>query len=127
MSEPKLNKISGVGPATAQVLAESGFASVEAVAKANIQEIARVPGFGEARAATVIAAAGLLQSSDDAPSSGESSKKDKSKKRKKKKKKRKDKKKSGKGKKSKKKDGKKKDGKKKRKNKKSDKKKRKKK
>lgn len=112
MSNPQLSKISGVGPATARVLAESGFTSVEAVAKATIQEMARVPGFGEARAKVVISAAGLLQSAADAPETKSSSKKDETKKKKKKKRKKKGKKKGkkkdGKSKKRKNKDGKKK-------------------
>lgn len=69
MSDPKLSEISGVGPATARLLAESGFASVESVAKATPGELARVPGFGEARAAAVIAAAVSLQSRGKAPGS----------------------------------------------------------
>jgi transcription termination factor NusA len=70
MSDPKLSDISGVGPATARLLAESGFASVEAIATATPQELARVPGFGEARAAAVIAAAGTSHPVGDAPGSG---------------------------------------------------------
>lgn len=117
MSDPKLSEISGVGPATARLLADSGFATVESVSKATPPELARVPGFGEARAAAVIAAAGSLQSTGDAPGSEPNPKKAKKKdgkgKKKKKKngkrKRKKDKKKdSKKGKKGKKKDGKKK-------------------
>ena len=69
MSDPKLSEISGVGPATARLLADSGFASVESVAQAAPGELARVPGFGETRAAAVIAAAVSLQSRGKAPGS----------------------------------------------------------
>lgn len=113
MSDPKLSGISGVGPATARLLTESGFTSVESVARATPEELARIPGFGEARAAAVIAAAGSLHGSGTAPVPGSKSQKAKKKDGKKKKKKKKEDKGTKKGKKGKK--GKKKDDKKKKK------------
>ena len=114
MSEPKLTQISGIGPATAGVLESNGFVSVQAIAQAAEAELATVPGFGSARAATIIAAARAVlspaTSSESAPSAPKVDKKKKKKKRKKgkgkskgkgrdKKKKKKGKKKDGKGKK----------------------------
>lgn len=66
MPELTLTQISGIGPATARVLTENGFATVEAVATATSAGLARVPGFGSARAAVVIAAAKSLLSQGEA-------------------------------------------------------------
>jgi hypothetical protein len=60
MAEPKLTQIAGIGPATARLLEKNGFASVESVAKASDSGLAKVPGFGMARAAVVIVAAQSL-------------------------------------------------------------------
>jgi transcription termination factor NusA len=116
MSDPQLTKIPGIGPSTARLLTENGFASVEAIANAGYRDLAKVQGFGEVRAAVVITAAQALVSADATPPAAAASRKikkdrkgKKGKKGKKKKKLKKDKKGKGKGKgKGKKKDGKKK-------------------
>ncbi len=54
---PQLTDVKGVGDATAANLTAIGIDSVEALAGASAEEIARVPGFGPARAAAVRAAA----------------------------------------------------------------------
>jgi len=112
MPDSQLTRIPGIGPATARLLAESGFASIEAIANAAYGDLAKIQGFGEIRAAVVITAAQAIVSADAAPPAATAS--GKVKKHKNKKKQKKDKKGKGKGKKKDKK-GKKKDGKKKRK------------
>ena len=55
-----LTQIPGIGPATAQTLTDSGFGSVEAIARASAGDLAKVQGFGQVRASVVIAAAQAL-------------------------------------------------------------------
>jgi len=112
MPDSQLTKIPGIGPATARLLTENGFASVEAIASADRGDLAKVQGFGEVRAAVVITAARALVAPAPTPPAAAASRKVK--KSKKKKKQKNDKKGKDKGKKKDKK-GKKKDGKKKRK------------
>jgi len=106
MAEPKLTEIAGIGPATARLLADNGFATVESIAKASDQELAKVPGFGMVRAAVVIDAAQSLvkapavqEPGGDKKKKKKKTKKDKGKKKKKKGKDKKKKKKDKKGKK----------------------------
>ena len=58
--KPAITDISGIGPASASVLAEHGFSSIESLATTTVKALAAVPGFSAARAAKVIAAAGAL-------------------------------------------------------------------
>ena len=53
----ELTKIPGIGAATAAVLGGNGIKTVRAVAKMDVGVLAAVKGFGEAKAAAVIAAA----------------------------------------------------------------------
>ena len=111
-----ITDIPGIGPAAAAALGEHGLKSLADLANSSVEKINTVPGFSEARAVTVLAAATeLLAASGTTPSardaekksgkkgkSGDKGKKDKKKKNKGKgkgKDKKKDKKKKGKGKK----------------------------
>lgn len=76
MSDPKLTQISGIGPATADVLTSNGFDSVQAIANATVAALSRVPGFGPARAAVVIGAAKAALSVPEASEPTPSAKKD---------------------------------------------------
>ena len=49
----ELHEIKGVGPATATRLAEHGLTSTKKLAKADLDAIVAVPGFGPVRAAAV--------------------------------------------------------------------------
>jgi transcription termination factor NusA len=62
-----LSDVKGLGPSSANDLARHGIKTVEDLAKASIPEISAVPGFGEARAARVKAAAAELLGSGAAP------------------------------------------------------------
>lgn len=97
MPDSQLTRIPGIGPATARTLTDSGFASVEAIAKAATEDLARVPGFGSIRAAVVITSAQTLVTVDGGEpvtsAAPEKADKAKGKKKKKKKNKKKDKKK----------------------------------
>ena len=53
----ELHEIKGVGPATAARLAEHGLTSTKKLAKADLDAIVAVPGFGPVRAAAVRSAA----------------------------------------------------------------------
>ncbi len=55
-----LTSVSGIGPAAAAVLAQHGFTSAEQLAASVIEELVKVPGFGQARAATTLRAARSL-------------------------------------------------------------------
>ena len=57
MPDQQLTAIPGIGPATARTLADAGYSTVKAVAKTSENKLSKVPGFGNARAAAVIAAA----------------------------------------------------------------------
>ena len=52
-----LTRIPGIGPSTAKVLAENGFKSAQQLAGTTIAQLAKVPGFGTARASRAINAA----------------------------------------------------------------------
>ena len=55
-----ITDITGIGPAAAAALAEQGFSSLKALAKASVEQVSAVPGFSAARAQKVIAAAAEL-------------------------------------------------------------------
>ena len=64
----KLEDIPGIGPQTAKVLAEHGFADAAGIARATVDALAAVPGFSEARAKrTIDAARSLAPSAKKAP------------------------------------------------------------
>ena len=52
-----LTAVSGIGPAAAGLLEKHGIASAEQLAQTTVDALSKVPGFGPARAATVLAAA----------------------------------------------------------------------
>lgn len=56
----QLTDVRGVGPSTARNLEALGIRTVATLADASAREVAAVRGFGEARAAEVIAAAGAM-------------------------------------------------------------------
>ncbi|HKI62508.1 MAG TPA: helix-hairpin-helix domain-containing protein [Mariprofundaceae bacterium] len=58
-----LTDIPGIGESTAILMAKHGIDSVKALQKGGIRKLTRVPGFGEVRAATVLAAAEALENS----------------------------------------------------------------
>jgi len=58
--KPAIIDIPGIGPATADALAEHRIRGVASLARASVEKIATIPGFSEARAAKVIAAAAEL-------------------------------------------------------------------
>ena len=49
--------ISGIGPATAELLANHGFKTAESIANTTTEKLSLVPGFGEIRSADTIKAA----------------------------------------------------------------------
>ena len=64
----KLEDIPGIGPQTAKVLAEHGFADAAGIARATVDALAAVPGFSEVRAKrTIDAARSLVPSAKKAP------------------------------------------------------------
>lgn len=78
--EPEIIDITGIGPAAAATLDEHGITNLADLANASVEEITTVPGFSEARAVRVLAAATeLLAASGITPSAEEkkSGKKDK--------------------------------------------------
>jgi hypothetical protein len=58
--KPAITDISGIGPAAAAVLHEHGIKTLASLARAPVEKISAVPGFSEARATRVIAAASEL-------------------------------------------------------------------
>jgi len=102
--KPVITDISGIGPAAAETLAEHRIKSLAGLARASVEKISAIPGFSEARAAKIIAAAAeLLTASGSTPpaektSSGGKGQKDKKDKKDKKKKDKNKEKKKGKGK-----------------------------
>jgi len=96
--KPAIIDINGIGPAAVETLAEYRINSVNALARASIEKIAAIPGFSEARAATVIAEAADLLAASGTTQPADDSDKQRDKKDKKGKKGKKDKKKKGKGK-----------------------------
>jgi hypothetical protein len=106
--KPAITDIPGIGPAAATALGEHGLKSLADLANSSVEIINAVPGFSEARAVTVLAAATELLAASGATPADKVKKPEKAKKDKKKKKnkgkgkgkdKKKDKKKKGKGKK----------------------------
>lgn len=85
MPASQLTKIPGIGPAAARILAENGFSTVAAVARATDKDLAQVPGFGAVRAAEVINRALSLLAAGDALEAGATPETDKKSKDKKKK------------------------------------------
>ncbi|MGD8629202.1 MAG: helix-hairpin-helix domain-containing protein [Gammaproteobacteria bacterium] len=98
--KPAIIDITGIGPAAAAALAEHGFGSVKALARASVAQVSTVPGFSSARAEKVIAAAAQLQAAPaaDTPAAADTPKEDRKDKKKKDKKKKDKKKKDKKGK-----------------------------
>ena len=65
---PTIIDIPGIGPAAAEALAEHRIKTVAGLASASVEKVSAVPGFSEARAAKVIAAANeLLPAPDETP------------------------------------------------------------
>ena len=52
-----LENVTGIGPATAKILTDSGITSAEDLAARQVEEVAAVRGFSTVRAAQVLAAA----------------------------------------------------------------------
>ena len=66
--KPVITDISGIGPAAAETLAEHRIKTLAGLARASVEKVAAIPGFSEARAARVIAAAAeLLAASGSTP------------------------------------------------------------
>jgi len=86
--KPAIIDIPGIGPAAAETLAEHRIRTLAALARASVEKISAIPGFSEARAASVIAAAAELTAATGATPTatdeGASEKSDKGKKDKKK-------------------------------------------
>jgi len=55
--KPAIIDIPGIGPAAAEALAEHRIRGLAGLARASVEKISSIPGFSEARAARVIAAA----------------------------------------------------------------------
>ena len=58
--KPAIIDIPGIGPAAAEALAEHRIRGLASLARASVEKISAVPGFSEARAERVIAAAAEL-------------------------------------------------------------------
>ena len=58
--KPAIIDITGIGPAAAEALAEHRIRTVASLANASVENISAIPGFSEARAERVIAAAAEL-------------------------------------------------------------------
>lgn len=66
--KPTIIDIPGIGPAAAEALAEHRIKTLAGLAHASVEKVSAVPGFSEARATKVIAAAkALLPDPDKAP------------------------------------------------------------
>ena len=52
-----ITSIKGIGPSSAKILKENGFASVKDIAGATVKQLQGIPGFGAVRAALTIKAA----------------------------------------------------------------------
>ena len=63
----QLTDVRGIGPSMAQALEAQGIRTVAALAKAKVDKVTAAPGFGEIRAAEVIAAAAALLAAAGAP------------------------------------------------------------
>lgn len=55
-----ITSITGIGPGTAEILAQHGFTSVTDIARASVGQLQSVPGFGAIRASRIIDAAVAL-------------------------------------------------------------------
>ncbi len=55
-----INKISGIGPYTAEILVEYGYKCAEDLAATNEGSLSKVPGFGPVRANAIIESARVL-------------------------------------------------------------------
>jgi hypothetical protein len=64
----QLTDVRGIGPSTARALEAQGVRTVEVLAKASADKVVATRGFGEARAAEVIAAANALLAAAGVPS-----------------------------------------------------------
>jgi DNA polymerase/3'-5' exonuclease PolX len=64
MMKHSLTDIRGIGESTVALLAEHGIDSVKALRKAGKKKLARIPGFGEKRAAATLAATEALKDAD---------------------------------------------------------------
>jgi hypothetical protein len=53
-------KVKGIGPATVPMLTEFGFQTAEDLAAASVEQLGMVPGFGAARAKSIISGAASL-------------------------------------------------------------------
>jgi len=71
--KPVIIDIQGIGPAAEESLAEHGYRTLRKLAGTTVEKLATVPGFSEARAGKVIAAAAELLQADN----GEKDAKDK--------------------------------------------------
>ena len=58
--KPAINDIPGIGPAAVATLAEHRIKSLTSLARASVEKVSAIPGFSEARATKVIAAAAEL-------------------------------------------------------------------
>jgi len=78
--KPTIIDIGGIGPAAVAALAEHRIKSLASLARASIETVAAIPGFSEARAAKVIAAAAELPVASGTPATTDdkAGKKDKS-------------------------------------------------
>jgi hypothetical protein len=65
--KPAIIDIVGIGPAAASTLAEYGYRTLASLARTSIDKLTEVPGFSEARATKVIAAASELLPAKAAP------------------------------------------------------------
>jgi NAD-dependent DNA ligase len=65
--KPAIIDIPGIGPAAAEALAEHRIRTLAALARASVEKISSIPGFSEARAARVIAAAAELNAASGTP------------------------------------------------------------
>jgi len=61
-----LTDISGIGEATAALMIEHGIDSIETLTEGGLKKLILVPGFGEKRAATVLAAVNALEPIEEA-------------------------------------------------------------
>jgi len=74
--KPAITDIPGIGPAAAATLGEHGIKSLAGLANSSVEKINTVPGFSEARAVKILAAATeLLAASGTTPSIRDAEKK----------------------------------------------------
>jgi transcription termination factor NusA len=68
-----LTVVSGIGGATAAILAERGIKTVRALARMSVSELVQVKGFSDAKAKSVIASAQQLDSTPGTPAKASTS------------------------------------------------------